>query len=137
MTMNTPSWKLPSRSIRAFTLMEVMIVVAILGLLAAIAIPSFVKARTETQRTLCIEKMRVIFHASHLYEMETSTLLTGGTNGVILRNTLLGEGYIRKRRTFECPVSRVKDYNDYWLVYNGDDLISAICELMPSDHILP
>lgn len=137
MTMNTPSRKLPSRWIRAFTLVEVMIVVAILGLLAAIAIPSFVKARTETQRTLCMENMRVIFHASHLYEIETSTLLTGGTNGVVLRNALLSEGYIRKQKTFECPVSGVADYDDYRLVYNGDDLINAVCTLMPGDHILP
>ena len=37
-----------------FTLVEIMIVVAIIALLAAIAIPNFVKARTSSQRSACI-----------------------------------------------------------------------------------
>jgi type II secretory pathway pseudopilin PulG len=114
-----------------------MLVVAIIGLLAAIAIPSFIKARLETQRTLCIENMRVIFHAAHLYELETGTVLTAGTNGVVLRDTLLNNGYVRKRKTFECVISQVADYDDYRLVYNGNDLISVTCTLDPGGHVLP
>jgi prepilin-type N-terminal cleavage/methylation domain-containing protein len=43
-----------------FTLVEIMIVVAIIGLLAAIAIPSFVHARTKSQATACINNLRQI-----------------------------------------------------------------------------
>jgi prepilin-type N-terminal cleavage/methylation domain-containing protein len=43
-----------------FTLVEIMIVVAIIGLLAAIAIPSFVKARNTSQQSACINNMRQI-----------------------------------------------------------------------------
>jgi prepilin-type N-terminal cleavage/methylation domain-containing protein len=43
-----------------FTLVEIMIVVAIVGLLAAIAIPSFVHARAKSQATACINNMRQI-----------------------------------------------------------------------------
>ena len=43
-----------------FTLVEIMIVVAIIGLLAAIAIPNFVKARNTSQANACINNMRQI-----------------------------------------------------------------------------
>ena len=45
---------------QGFTLVEIMIVVAIIGLLAAIAIPSFMKARTTSQANACINNLRQI-----------------------------------------------------------------------------
>ena len=43
-----------------FTLVEIMIVVAIIGLLAAIAIPNFVRARATSQANACINNLRQI-----------------------------------------------------------------------------
>jgi|SRR5208337_1919143 prepilin-type N-terminal cleavage/methylation domain-containing protein len=49
----------PTR-VAGFTLVEIMIVVAIIGLLAAIGIPSFVHARATSQANACINNLRQI-----------------------------------------------------------------------------
>ena len=53
-----------------FTLVEIMIVVAIIGLLAAIAIPNFVKARATSQANACINNMRQIDAAANQFALE-------------------------------------------------------------------
>src|ERR1043165_6158878 len=52
------SMKIRASRKAGFTLVEIMIVVAIIGLLAAIAIPNFVKARTTSQQNACINNLR-------------------------------------------------------------------------------
>jgi prepilin-type N-terminal cleavage/methylation domain-containing protein len=47
-----------------FTLVEIMIVVALVGLLAAIAVPNIVRARTQSQTQACINNLRQIDDAS-------------------------------------------------------------------------
>jgi prepilin-type N-terminal cleavage/methylation domain-containing protein len=58
-----------------FTLVEIMIVVAIIGLLAAIAVPNFVKARTYSQKNGCIENLRQISSAKTTWALETRRAL--------------------------------------------------------------
>ena len=53
-----------------FTLVEIMIVVAIIGLLAAIAIPNFVKARTTSQQNACINNLRQFDGAAQQWALE-------------------------------------------------------------------
>jgi prepilin-type N-terminal cleavage/methylation domain-containing protein len=59
-----------------FTLVEIMIVVAIIGLLAAIAIPNFVKARATSQANACINNLRQIDAAANQFALEAK-LTTG------------------------------------------------------------
>ena len=54
-----------------FTLVEIMIVVAIIGLLAAIAIPNFLRARSTSQANACINNLRQIDGAIQQWALET------------------------------------------------------------------
>jgi prepilin-type N-terminal cleavage/methylation domain-containing protein len=57
-----------------FTLVEIMIVVAIIGLLAAIAIPNFVRARQSSQTNACINNLRQIDGGIQQWALETGQI---------------------------------------------------------------
>src|SRR4051812_14817863 len=63
--------KLQSRR-SGFTLVEIMIVVAIIALLAAIAVPSFLRARKRSQATTTLETLRMIDGAKDQYALENA-----------------------------------------------------------------
>ncbi|MFZ1218354.1 MAG: type II secretion system protein [Chthoniobacterales bacterium] len=56
----------------AFTLVEIMIVVAIIALLAVIAVPGFLRARKRTQAGRVLNDLRMIDSAVHQYAIETN-----------------------------------------------------------------
>ena len=60
-----------SRKTAGFTLVEIMIVVAIIALLAAIAVPNFLRARKRSQATTILNDLRMLDHAMDQYAMET------------------------------------------------------------------
>ncbi|MCF7707868.1 MAG: prepilin-type N-terminal cleavage/methylation domain-containing protein [Verrucomicrobia bacterium] len=81
-----------------FSLIEVMIVVWIIGLLAAIAIPNFLKARDSTHRNLCIENLAQIFAAKQQWGLETGKSEEDEPSW----DDLVGEEKWMKRRP-DCP----------------------------------
>ena len=68
--------KLSTSRKSGFTLVEIMIVVAIIGLLAAIAIPNFVKARTASQKNACIANLKQLDGAKSTWALEQKKVNT-------------------------------------------------------------
>ncbi|HUI08162.1 MAG TPA: prepilin-type N-terminal cleavage/methylation domain-containing protein [Verrucomicrobiae bacterium] len=56
---------------QAFTLVEIMIIVALIGLLAALAVPTFIKARKQSQGKRIVNDARIIDAAINAWAMET------------------------------------------------------------------
>ena len=87
-----------------FTLVEIMIVVAIIGLLAAIAIPNFVKARATAQKNSCIANLKQIDGAKQQWAVEAKQAATAiPVDTDIYGGTL----YIRTKPL--CPIGGTYD----------------------------
>jgi prepilin-type N-terminal cleavage/methylation domain-containing protein len=63
--------KLSKTGKAGFTLVEIMIVVALIGLLASIAVPNYVKARDNSQQSACVNNLRQIDGAAQTWALET------------------------------------------------------------------
>ncbi len=87
---------------KGFTLVEIMIVVAIIGLLAAIAIPSFMKARTTSQQKACINNLRQIEAGKEQWALAEKKA-QGTSADVSEVNTYM-------KATPTCPASGTYDY---------------------------
>jgi prepilin-type N-terminal cleavage/methylation domain-containing protein len=121
-----------------FTLVEIMIVVAIIALLAAIAVPGFLRARKRSQASRIINDLRLIDSAVDQYAIETNkksgdavavtdwtNYLKKGTNLYSTGKDILGASYGAQQvdslpgvpSTSKATLSDVTD-NTFWSPYN-------------------
>ena len=97
------------------TLVEIMIVVAIIGILAAIAIPNFIKNRNDSQRRACISNMRQIETAAENYRVANP-----GTTPTVA--DLVGsDNYIKTTPT--CPTHG----SAYSISVDSEDVLTVTC----------
>ena len=61
------------KMLKGFTLVEIMIVVAIIAILAAVAIPNFISYRKQSQATACVANLKQIQAAKEMWFMNNST----------------------------------------------------------------
>ena len=131
------------RNEKGFTLIELMIVVVIIGILAALAIPRFMRATTKSKQSEAKQVLKQIYTMQHSYRQEYDTYWGNGITASAAAGTAFGRigvdimttarytySMVAAANTFLCTAtSGVLDDDaavDTWTIdHNGDLLVTS------------
>jgi prepilin-type N-terminal cleavage/methylation domain-containing protein len=123
--------KINSSRSAGFTLVEIMIVVAIIGLLATIAIPNFVRARLKAQESACINNLKQIDGAKQTWALENRA---SQTSVPALSNI---QPYLGRGTAGTAPTCPADAANSFATSYSLNDLqTTPTCLIVPATHVL-
>ncbi len=111
---------------RAYTLLEIMIVISIIGLLAGVAIPNLVKSRSTANMHTCIGNLRQVNLAIQQWALETRQGEDASVSATDVLPYLNGD--------IRCP-SGGKTFADSYFLTTVQN--RPTCRIMPNTHKLP